>query len=228
MATINIVGNVFGRTNSRRGVVAGESIDARYLAAANGTGERYSASQSISGGILLHTAFSSQVYKDYITSVESFMSFDFSSVPAGTINSATLKITYYSNNGFVNQRSRYIYFYLYDWGASVDTSDYIAGSSASSNTLLSTVWIYTQYPTAGTQWTGGFSSSEVSKRTITKLALVSGTIIMAGTAPYGGTDGHYDVFSDQSDGNVSYRPTITIDYTPAGASSKSGWGTILK
>jgi hypothetical protein len=225
MATVDIVGVVGGRINSRQDT---RTSATPFLVAANGTGEKFSASADGFGiELTMNVGLTNDYYKNYASSTESFMYFDFSSLPAGTINSASLNITYSDNQAIgTSPAPRYIYFYLYDWGASVDPSDYVAGSSASTNTLLSTVYISTGLPSSGTQYSGSFLLSEISKRTTTKLAVVSGTTINVGSG--GAVTGlHYDAYYSRTATNVSYRPKITVNYTPS-AAQQYGWGMILK
>jgi hypothetical protein len=215
MATVDIVGVHGGRTNSRQYT---QTSATPFLVAANGTGEKFSASADYLGNeLIIGVGFTNDYYKNYATSTEPFMYFDFSSLPAGTINSASLSITYRDNNGFgSNSTPRYIYFYLYDWGAGVDPSDYVAGSLASTYTLLSSIYISTGYPPLGTQYSGSFLLSEISKRTTTKLAVISGTTIKIGTGGVvSGDDLHYDQYYNRTATNVSYRPKITVNYTPS-------------
>jgi hypothetical protein len=203
MATIN-----FTPTQGRS--VRNQDNTGTYQTVANGTGTK-----SVQGTTYLTLSMNNTVVKNYINSDEAFMSFDFSSLPAGTINSASFFLTTGGEQGGVYDGPSQAYFIPYDWGATIGTEDYITGSAVASVTKYSTMTL--TRAAIGTTYSSSATSNfltDIANRSVMKLAVVLKTTVDVGTS--GGSPIREDeIFYNYNFANASQRPKITVDYTPS-------------
>jgi hypothetical protein len=204
MATIDIAATTIARVRVQ-GLTGYQSI-------ANGTGTR----SLIDGASFFGVSMNNTVGEDFTNSDESFLSFDFSTLPAGTINSASIIVTGYFDQGGTWDGATETYFIPYDFGAGIDTTDYVSGSSANSLTKYATIpaKVGVEYQVAySSSATSSFLTAMASRGTI-KLLMISQSTIGYGLS--GGYNNRADeLYYGYNYSNVSYRPKITVNYTPS-------------
>jgi hypothetical protein len=169
-----------------------------------------------STGPYFNITFSNNLPGTYdISSYEVAISFDFSSIPAGTINSASIFLTAtgYGNGGNYDGPSP-VYFIPYDWGANISNASYIAGSAVNSITKYSTMTL-TRAPDKTVYSSSATPSflTAIANRSLTKLAAVLKTTVDVGTSNITPIQEDEIIYSVENS-SASLRPKITVDYTP--------------
>lgn len=158
-----------------------------------------------------YTGMTNQQTKNAVDSQESFLSFDFSTLPSGTINSASISLTVVGNSTFFNDYNANVNIFAYDWGATIDTTDYIAASATSGLTLYAI--ISAPLDSGPTTYTSAVSSqliSEIQNRRLTKMAIVSDSTINYTRV---GGNRSFRQFGSPTYATTAYRPVITISLT---------------
>ena len=156
------------------------------------------------GNLQVHNSLISGTY--YIQ--EAFLSFDTSSIPDNAIiNQATLTLyTMAKNTPFnfiVEVRN-------YDWGTTLENSDYVAGANlGSQKTLLTTLGTDGLPVGSGASTTTAALATNVNKTGFTRM------IINSERTRLGGVPTGWEViaFGEQEDADINKRPTLSINYT---------------
>lgn len=188
--TPNVNGYVYAQNTVYATAQTGSNLIA---ASSNGT---IFAGQQLSGGL----------YQPF----EGLVSFDTSAIPdAATVLSATLTLT--SKNA-ANGSGYILQARLYDFGATIETADWVAGASLASKTLLATASVLPASANLPVPFTSAAAfAANINVTGSTRIVLCSDRQV-ASTAP---TGLEFASFTDSTDANSAYRPTLTVTYTGA-------------
>lgn len=142
---------------------------------------------------------------------EVFVAFDTSSIPDNaTVTSATFSL--YGNAPYNLDAADEARVRVRDYGTSVDTGDYVAGASLSSNTLVAH-WTPGTWTQSGyNDFTNDALPANVSKTGDTRL-MVHSKFLQDGTA----THSYVSAYSSGAAAGTSQDPKLTATYTTAGA-----------
>lgn len=170
-------------------------------------------------------AFGDSGDPDYIpwesdTIGEAFISFDTSSIGAGsTVSAAVLTLTSAGGNTNFTLQAR-----LHDWGATLTTADWLYGASLSGTTLLAHRAMSGGW-TIGTAYdlTDDALAANVSKTGSTRIILVSANTVSATRATAGEMAGCY--LADQA--GTTSDPKLVVTYSAGGGAVTKSRGWII-
>ena len=207
MATIDIAATISNTVRTQQDTRIGGTT---YQTAMNGVG-----TESVMPSTYLYVSLSNVVVKNFLNNDESFFSFDFSSLPAGTINSASIFLTAAGDQGGPYDGPSPAYFVPYNWGSTIDATDYIAASAVNSMPKYSTMTF--SRAAIGTTYSSSATSSfltDIASGSVIKLALVLKSAVDVGLS--GGSPTRDDeIIYNYNYATTAYRPKITVNYTPS-------------
>ena len=144
-----------------------------------------------------------------IRCIEGFAVFDTSSIGSSTVTSATLSTYFVTDN---TAQDFTVQARLYDWGATLETADYVAGSALSGYTLLAHYALSGTFTGAYRDFTNDALASNINGSGYTRIIFNSDRH-SSNTAP---ADGVYEYTNFYNGSAASNKARLVVEYSGAG------------